>query len=105
LIGVPFAAANITISKVKNIINIIKINGKNTKNHATVLYPDSHKKFKNHVHKKTNIIFVTIVNALICQAIDTIAINDISKYISAGGQYNLDAYEFVAVNEDIIKNT
>jgi len=82
-----------------------KRKGKNTKNHANAVFPVLHKWFKNHAHINTNIISVIIVYAVTCQAMDTIAIRDNIKYNSEGVQYNLEEKEFVAVNEDIIKNT
>jgi len=70
----------------KNIANNININGNNTKNHETLLYPLEHKKFKNHVHNNAkNTLDIIAAGCTRVMAI-TIVIADMTKYIKAGVQ-------------------
>jgi hypothetical protein len=49
------------ISIAQKTANTMKINGNKTKNQEIPEYPLEHKKFKNHVHKRTNIVLTTTV--------------------------------------------
>ena len=43
----------VAVSKAIKNVKINITNGSTTKNQDTPVYPEEHKKFKNHVHKKT----------------------------------------------------